>query len=163
MTRILRIALFSLSALGLAAMVASLFLQVVAREFNLRVDWTEETGRFTFISMVFIAAAYATLTGSHLRVTVISDLIARRIGQRPIQFLHTLVLIGFSAVMVYFSAFNFIDGLRYPNISPALRFNQNILFVMMSAGFAIIFLLHLRDLWVLIRGGVLDEGGPVNE
>lgn len=163
MTRYLRIALFSLSALGLTAMVASLFLQVVAREFNLRVDWTEESGRFAFISMVFIAAAYATLTRSHLRVTVVSDVVARRIGHRPVQILHTLVLIGFAAVMVLFSGINFIDGLRYPNISPALRFNQNILFIMMSAGFAIIFLLHLRDLWVLIRGGVLEEVGPVNE
>lgn len=163
MTRYLRIALFAMSALGLTLMVASLFLQVIAREFNLPVDWTEETGRFAFISMVFIAAAYATLTRSHLRVTVFSDLVARHIGQRPVQTFHTLVLIGFAGVMVYFSAFNFIDGLRYPNISPALRFNQNILFIMMSAGFTIIFLLHLRDLWVLMRGGILEEGGPVNE
>jgi len=46
MTRVLRMALFALSAIGLTTMVIALFLQVVAREFNWRVDWTEEIGRF---------------------------------------------------------------------------------------------------------------------
>lgn len=163
MDRALRTALFVISAVGLTAMVASLFLQVIARETGMRVDWTEETGRFAFIATVFIAAAYGTLTRSHLRVTVVSDLLARRIGPRPVQALHTVALLGFSGAMVWFSAYNFIDGLRYPNISPALRFNQNILFIAMSAGFAVIFVFHLRDLWLLLRGETLDEGGPVNE
>ncbi|WP_227269842.1 TRAP transporter small permease [Roseobacter weihaiensis] len=163
MTSALRLALFTLSAVGMTAMVTSLFLQVLAREFNWRVDWTEEIGRFAFISMVFMAAAYSTLNRSHLRVSVFSDLVARKIGARPVQTFHTLVLLGFAAVMVYFSAINFVEGLQFPNVSPALRFNQNILFIAMCGGFTLIFLLHLRDLWALMRGGTLDEGGPVNE
>lgn len=163
MTRVLRMALFALSAIGLTTMVIALFLQVVAREFNWRVDWTEEIGRFAFISMVFMAAAYSTLTRSHLRVSVFSDLVARKIGFRPVQAVHTVVLLGFAAIMVYFSAVNFVEGLQYPNISPALRFNQNILFVAMCGGFSLIFLLHLRDLWALARGETLEEGGPVND
>lgn len=163
MIRALRLALFALSAIGLTTMVTSLFLQVLAREFNWRVDWTEEIGRFAFISMVFMAAAYSTLTHSHLRVSVFSDLVARKIGARPVQAFHTLFLLGFAAIMIYFSAVNFVEGLRFPNISPALRFNQNILFVAMCCGFALIFLLHLRDLWALMRGDTLEDGGPVNE
>lgn len=157
MVRILRFALFSLASLGLAVVVGALFLQVVARELRLAVDWTEELSRFAFITLVFVAAAYATLTRSHLRVSVLSDLIARRVGPRPIQFLHTIVLIGFAGVMVVFSAFNFWDGLRYPNVSPAIGFNQNILFAGMSVGFLIIGLLHVADLVTLARGSALDE------
>lgn len=163
MIRVLRVALFALSAIGLTTMVIALFFQVIAREFNWRVDWTEEMGRFAFISMVFMAAAYSTLTRSHLRVSVFSDLVARKIGFRPVQAVHTVVLLGFTASMVYFSAVNFVEGLQYPNISPALRFNQNILFVGMCGGFTLIFLLHLGDLWVLIRGETLEEEGPVND
>lgn len=58
--------------------------------------------------------------------------------------------------MAFFAWNNFVDGLRYPNTSAALGFNQNNLFVAMSTGFAIIFVLHLRDLVVLLRGGELD-------
>ena len=158
MERHLRCFLFAIAALLMALMVASLFLQVLAREFRWPVDWTEETGRFAFISMVFLAAAYATLTDSHLRVSVFSDIIARRIGGRPVAIFHTLVLLSFAGLMVYFSGFNFFDGLRFPNISPALRFNQNILFSVMCVGFSIIFVVHLLDLFRLLRGGALKPG-----
>lgn len=156
MMKFLRYVLFGLAAAGLAFMVGALFLQVVSRELRWAVDWTEELGRFSFISMVFFAAAYGTLTRSHLRVSVFSDLIGRKIGVRKIDFFHTVVLLGFSATMAFFAWNNFIDGLRYPNTSAALGFNQNNLFVAMSTGFAIIFVLHLRDLVVLLRGGELD-------
>ncbi len=155
--RFLRLALFGLAALGLAVMVGALFLQVLARELRWAVDWTEELGRFAFITMVFIAAAYGTLTRTHLRVSVFSDLMARVVGPRAIQFVHTVILVGFAGVMVVYSWLNFTDGLRYPNISPAIGFNQNHLFIAMCAGFVIILILHLRDLAILVRGGTLDE------
>ncbi|MDF3389485.1 TRAP transporter small permease subunit [Sulfitobacter sp. Ks16] len=154
---ILRTILFIISAAGIALMVASLFLQVSARELNLAVDWTEEISRFAFISMVFFAAAYSTLTRSHLRVTVFAELMIKWIGKRPIQFVHTIILLCFAGVMVVFSGLNFLDGLKYPNISPAIGFNQNHLFVAMCTGFVVIFLIHLRDLLVLMTGGTLHE------
>lgn len=157
MENTLRKLLLLLASALLAFMVASLFFQVIAREFRWAVDWTEETGRFSFITMVFIAAAYGTLTRSHLSVSVFSEWLSKKIGSKPIHYLQTIVVMGFAAVMVVFSALNFVDGLRYPNISPALRFNQNILFLAMCAGFALIFMMHLRDLVTLLRGGSLDE------
>lgn len=153
----LRHVLFALSAGGLGLMVAALFLQVLSREFHWAVDWTEELGRFSFIVMVFIAAAYGTLTRTHLRVSVFSDLLAKVVGVRAVDFMHTVVLLGFAAFMAVFSWLNFIDGLRYPNTSPAMGFNQNHLFLAMSAGFLVIVILHLRDFWILLRGGSLDE------
>lgn len=157
----LRIGLFAIAAVGLTAMVASLFLQVLAREFNWAVDWTEESARFTFIAMVFIAAAYATLTDSHLRVSVVSDLIARRIGHRIVGAFHALVLLGFALLMIWFSAYNFWDGLRFANTSPALRFNQNILFSAMTVGFTIMAVLHMLDLIRIARGdGEPKSGEP---
>lgn len=155
----LRIGLFAIAAVGLTAMVASLFLQVLAREFNWAVDWTEESARFTFIAMVFIAAAYATLTDSHLRVSVVSDLIARRIGHRIVGAFHALVLLGFALLMIWFSAYNFWDGLRFANTSPALRFNQNILFSAMTVGFTIMAVLHMLDLIRIARGDREPESG----
>jgi len=149
----LRKALFGISAALMAAMVASLFLQVVAREFRWSVDWTEETARFAFIAMVFIATVYSTLTGSHLRVSVFSDLIAAKIGRRAVEGFHALVVTGFSVVMVWYSGYNFIDGFRYPNISPALGFNQNILFVFMTAGFAVNTVLQGLEFIAALRPG----------
>lgn len=157
MQAVLRKSLLYLASALLAVMVISLFLQVVARELHWSVDWTEEIGRFSFITMVFFAATYGTLTRSHLSVSVFSDWLATKVGTRPIALMHTVVILGFAGVMLVFSALNFVDGMRYPNTSPALGFNQNNLFVAMCAGFTLIFLLHLRDLFVLLRGGSFDE------
>ena len=153
---ILRKSLLGVASVLLIGMVVSLFLQVLAREFRWPVDWTEETGRFAFISMVFFAATYGTLTRSHLRVTVFADLLAKLIGQRVIDLVHTVILMGFAGTMTVYSWLNLTDGIRYPNISPAIGFNQNFLFVAMCLGFALICLLHLRDLYVLMRGGRID-------
>lgn len=157
MQKLLRTLLFGLAALLLALMVGALALQVIAREMKWAVDWTEELGRFAFISMAFIAAAHATLARSHLRVSVVSDQLIRLLGGRAVHLLHSVILAGFAAVMVVFSWLNLLDGIRYPNTSPALDFNQNYLFIAMFAGFLIIGLLHLADIVRLVRGGTIDE------
>ena len=146
MESFLRKILFSVSAILLAFMVASLFLQVIAREFRWSVDWTEESARFAFIAMVFIAAAYTTLTQSHLRVTVFSNWLAGKIGEPVVRSVHNVILIGFGFTMSWYSIVNFQEGLQYPNISPAIGFNQNYLFLFMIFGFVMITLLQVAEL-----------------
>jgi len=152
--------LFTSAALLLAAMAGALLLQVLSREFQLAVDETEELSRFFFIAMVFLASAYATLRRRHLRVSVFSDAVARRIGERPVAIFHLIVLIGFDCALVWYSAMNFLDGLRFPNISPSLGFNQNNLFIVMCIGFAASALINFADLVSVLRGrgGGLSDG-----
>jgi len=128
-------------------MVASLFIQVLAREFNWEVDWSEELARFSFISAVFLASSYATLTKSHLSVSFFSNWIAKRIGQNAVSKFHTFAQLGFDVCVIYYASINLIEGIRYPNISPSLGFNQNYLFVLMILGFALSALIHLIDIF----------------
>lgn len=151
--------LFLVAATLLALMAIALLLQIIAREGAFGVDWTEEIARYGFISMVFVASAYATLRGAHLRVSVFSDLVARRIGQVPVRRFHLAVLIVFDALMVWFAVVNVLDGIRYPNTSPALGFNQNLLFVPFAIGFAISGCIHLSD-FVTARIDPDDKGQP---
>lgn len=155
--------LYATAALFLAIMVVSLMLQIVAREFRLPVDWTEEMSRFAFISMVFLASAFATLKRRHLRVSVFSDFIAGTVGNRAVAAFHLIILFAFDSVMVWFSALNFIEGFQFANISPALGFNQNHLFAAMCLGFAASALINLTDLVAAATGrggGTLDGGRP---
>jgi TRAP-type C4-dicarboxylate transport system permease small subunit len=155
--------LYAAAALFLALMVSSLVLQIVAREFRLPVDWTEEMSRFAFISMVFLASAYATVKRRHLRVSVFSDMIAGLIGNRAVAAFHLVILFAFDSVMVWYSGYNFVDGLQFANISPALGFNQNHLFAAMCLGFGASALVNLTDLVSVVTGrgdGTLDGGRP---
>jgi TRAP-type C4-dicarboxylate transport system permease small subunit len=153
---------YALAACLLAAMAISLLLQIIAREFRLPIDWTEESSRFAFIAMVFLASAYATLKRRHLRVSVFSDLAAKFLGTRVVGIYHLVILIGFDATMVFYSGGNFLEGLQFANISPALGFNQNHLFIFMCIGFTISAFINLSDLALILMGksdGNLDHRG----
>jgi TRAP-type C4-dicarboxylate transport system permease small subunit len=58
----------------LAAIVASIFVQVISRYvFGRPHVWVEEFATYCFIWTVFIGAAYALLQGRHIIVTTITD------------------------------------------------------------------------------------------
>jgi len=145
--KMLSVALFYFSAFLLTAMVTSLFIQVLAREFNWDVDWSEELARFSFISAVFLASSYATLTKSHLSVSFFSNYIAKRIGQNTVSKFHTLAQMAFDSCVIYYASINLIDGILYPNISPSLSFNQNYLFILMILGFSLSAMIHIIDIF----------------
>jgi TRAP-type C4-dicarboxylate transport system permease small subunit len=132
----------------LLVMVSALALQVAAREFNLQVDWTEELSRFSFISMVFVSASYATQTGAHLRVSAFADLMSK---WEPLKWL--IPKLEFSAMLTFDVVFfwlcigNLIEGLRYVNASPALNFNENLLFIAPLIGFGAAIVYRLLSLF----------------
>ncbi|CZF83006.1 2,3-diketo-L-gulonate TRAP transporter small permease protein YiaM [Grimontia marina] len=126
-------------------MVLSLFLQIIAREFNLEADWTEEISRFAFISLVFIAASYTSLNQQHLRISIVSDILMRRLGQQFVFRVQSFVSLTFDVLMVVFCYENFLEGLDYPNTSPALGFNLGLLFLAPTVGFLLSAIVHLME------------------
>lgn len=122
----------------IALTVGALSLQVVSREVGWQVDWTEELARFSFLVMVFTSASYASGKLSHLRVSVFSDIVARWAGSRwVLEKVQFLCIVLFDALFCWFASENVIEGLRYPTISPSLRFNESYLFLAPALFFAI--------------------------
>ena len=138
------------SHVTLVLMVGALFLQIVSLQFGLQIDWTEELSRFAFITMVFVSASYASHAGSHLRVDAFADLI----GKWPpagwlivrVQFLAILL---FDALFFWYCVVNLLEGLQYPNLSPAIGFNENLLFLAPCIGFGAAVLSRLMSvIWM---------------
>jgi TRAP-type C4-dicarboxylate transport system permease small subunit len=140
----LRISQLWASHITLLIMVGALALQIIAREFHLQVDWTEELSRFSFVAMVFVGASYASQMGSHLRVSAFADLMAR---WRPLGWLipklEFLAVLTFDCLFFWYCIGNLIDGLRYKNASPALNFNENLLFIAPLIGFGVAILYRM--------------------
>lgn len=119
-----------MSHLTLSITVLSLALQVLARQLDWDVDWTEELARFSFLVMVFASATYASSQLSHLKVTVFSDLISRwKPGAWVLVRIQFILVVTFDGLFFWYALSNVIEGLRYPTISPALLFNENLLFI----------------------------------
>lgn len=134
--RVLRTSQVWASHLTLLVMVGALFLQIVARQFRLQVDWTEELSRFSFIAMVFVSASFASQMGSHLKVTAFVDLAEKWPPMRwPIAALQWSIILLFDCLFFWYCVENLIEGLRYTNLSPALNFNENLLFLAPLIGF----------------------------
>ena len=125
----------------LTIMVGSLFFQVLARQMRWQLDWTEELARFSFIAMIFVAASYATQTGAHH-----SDVELSVADKWIVSQLQWCAVLAFDVLFTWYSIENLIEGFRYPNLSPTLNFNENILFLAPAIGFsaAIIFTILSR-------------------
>ena len=124
------------SHITLVVMVGALFLQIVARQLNLQIDWTEELSRFAFIAMVFVSASYASQTGSHLRVDAIADMLGRwRPAGWIIKRLQFIAILTFDCLFFWYCIENLLEGIQYANKSPALGFNENLLFLAPIIGF----------------------------
>jgi TRAP-type C4-dicarboxylate transport system permease small subunit len=123
----------------LTIMVGSLFFQVIARHVNWQLDWTEELSRFAFISMIFVASSYATQSGSHLRVEFFSELISNinSVSRWIVIQLQWLAVLTFDVLFTWYSYENLMEGFQYPNMSPALNFNEGLLFIAPMVGFAV--------------------------
>lgn len=120
----------------LVLMVGALFLQIIARHFNWQIDWTEELSRFAFIAMVFLSASYASQMDSHLRVDAIADLIGRWGPARwVIDRLQFAAILLFDCLFFWYCIANLMEGFQYPNLSPAIGFNENLLFLAPIIGF----------------------------
>jgi TRAP-type C4-dicarboxylate transport system permease small subunit len=124
------------SHLTLLVMVGALFLQIVARELRLQVDWTEELSRFAFIAMVFVSASYASQMGTHLRVSAFADFLGRwRPAGWLIVRLQFMAILTFDCLFFWYCVENLFEGLRFKNQSPAIGFNENLLFIAPLIGF----------------------------
>lgn len=124
------------SHLTLLVMVGALFLQIVARQLRFQIDWTEELSRFSFIAMVFVSASFASQMGSHLRVTAFADMLGRWSPMKwLIERLQFLAVLIFDGLFFWFCVENLIEGLQFTNQSPALNFNENLLFIAPLFGF----------------------------
>ena len=145
---VLRISQVWAAHLTLTTMVAALTLQIVAREFQWQVDWTEELSRFAFVAMVFVSASYATQMNTHLGVTAFVDMITK---WRPISWvvekLQFLAILTFDVAFFWLCLENLKDGIRFANKSPALGFNENLLLIAPLFGFGAAIIFHLMTLF----------------
>nr|WP_321526659.1 TRAP transporter small permease [uncultured Cohaesibacter sp.] len=79
--------------------VSITFLQVLLRYlFSNSLGWIDEISRYSFIWMVFLAAAVCSRRGTHMAITLLEEMLDAR-GQRVLLILADLGMIIFAAVI----------------------------------------------------------------
>lgn len=109
--------------------------------------WGEESARFAFVYLVWIGAAVGVRNRSHIRFTIIADMLPPR-GATALSMLGSLAIMGFAAFAFYWSIEPIETSLRFGSVSEGLRLSRAWFLVAVPIGFALVF---TRAIAVLIE------------
>lgn len=152
-------ALETLMVLLFLAMLAAMFLQVVARyAIGVGVPWTDETSRFLFVGQIFLGAAIAQRQGAQIRITVLLDLLPDTL-RRALEIVSDLLLVAIALGLI-FGAWGM--AIRTADVAAStIDVSVSWLYTVQMVGVGIIALLAARDVWLTLTGSsrARDGGG----
>ena len=127
-------------------LVLVIFIEV-ARRFALSHSslWGEETARFTFIYLVWIAAAIGVRDRAHIRLDVITLFLPPR-GQAFIYILGDVATGVIACMALYWSMAPVLVSIRFGSVTEALQLSQAFFLFAVPFGFVLVLLRVLQSL-----------------
>lgn len=118
--------------------ITLLFIQVIARYvFGQGIAWSEELLRFSFLVMVYFAAALGAKRGSHFRVTLITNYLPEKL-KLYFEFIPNLIFLAFNCFVIYLGT-NLIIGMKGTiQTSPVLGLNLRYIYATIPVSFLFI-------------------------
>ncbi len=116
--------------------VLVVFLQIVLRQINMSLSWTEEIARYAFIWFILFGACYATRLCALNRVTV-QFMKAPQWVTNLFLFVGDIIWIGFSLVMAYYGYLAVMDLREFPYYTPALDWDLGYVYLVFPLSFTL--------------------------
>lgn len=116
--------------------VIVIFLQIVLRQINMSLSWTEEIARFAFIWFILFGACYATRLCALNRVTV-QFMKAPQWVTNAFLFLGDVIWVVFSLVMAYYGYLAVLDLREFPYYTPALDWDLGYVYLVFPLSFTL--------------------------
>ena len=125
-----------------------IFVEVVRRfVFDYSSIWGEETARYAFVYLVWIAAAAAVRDRAHIRIDVLLTILPKRL--RSALFLLGDLLMGIFAIFVfYFSIEFFLNSITFNSVIEGLRVSRAWILFAIPFGFALVILRIAQSMWL---------------
>ncbi|SDM67490.1 TRAP-type C4-dicarboxylate transport system, small permease component [Franzmannia pantelleriensis] len=145
---------------GMAALIATITLQIVSRVLFSAVGWTEEVSRFLLIWITFLGATLAFQRGRHIAVTFVVEALPRRL-QRLARIAALLVALGFMITLVVIG-YEYMHAQSFQR-SASLRLSMTYIYAVIPLTAALMSWYALVDLVeVLVRDPDDIDSGSVN-
>lgn len=146
-----------------AFIVLVIVIEVIRRfVFDFSSIWGEEAARFAFIYLVWIGAAVGVRNRSHIRFTILADILPPR-GATLLSMIGSLAIIGFAAFAFYWSLEPIATSLRFGSVSEGLRLPRAWFLVAVPIGFTLVLLRALGVLWADVRAFRANQPPPSGE
>lgn len=127
---------FSLLVLLSIVTVVVVFAQVVCRLTAGSLPWSEELARYCFIWMVCIGTSYAVKCDKLTKVDLIVNLLGDK-QKRVVSAMVNLLVVVFSAVVVYYGMAAVAKMLAFGQTSPALKIPKGYIYFAAPFGFGL--------------------------
>lgn len=116
--------------------VVVVFAQVVCRLTAQSLPWSEELARYCFIWMVCIGTSYAVKDNKLTNVDIIVNLFGSK-PRKTVLLIVNLLMIAFSAVVVFYGMAAVIKMLSFGQTSPALKIPKGYIYMAAPVGFGL--------------------------
>ena len=114
--------------------VVVIFLQIILRQMDMSLPWTEEIARFAFIWFILFGACYATRLCALNRVTLQFSKAPKWVGDLFL-FIGDVIWIGFSLTMAWEGYLAVMDLVEYPYATPALDWDLGKVYLVFPLSF----------------------------
>ncbi len=133
--------------------VIIIFLQIVLRQINMSLPWTEEIARFAFIWFILFGACYATRLCALNRVTLQFSKAPKWVGDLFL-FVGDVIWFCFALIMAWQGYIAVLDLVEFPYATPALDWDLGMVYLVFPLSFL---LMAIRIVQVNVIKFILKE------
>ncbi|TAA73347.1 TRAP transporter small permease [Planococcus salinarum] len=128
-----------------AVMVAVIFLQVVMRQFDSSLSWSEELARYSFIWLVYIGISYGVKKDRHIKVDVLL-LVLKNKGKIILTIIANLLFIVFAIFVIRYGTDIAMQLLSFGQKSPANQIPMGLIYLAAPVGMGLTLIRLLQNL-----------------
>lgn len=141
-------------------MVAVIFLQVVMRQFDNSLSWSEELARYCFIWLVYLGISYGVKKQRHIKVDVMLLLLKDK-GKIILSIIANLLFLVFALVIIRYGYDIATQLLGFGQKSPALQIPMGLVYMATPVGIGLTVIRLIQNLIKYIRA-LLGKGDVDN-
>lgn len=146
-----------------SVMVAVIFLQVVMRQFDSSLSWSEELARYCFIWLVYIGISYGVKKQRHIKVDVILLLLKEK-GQIIVTIIANLLFVAFALFVIRYGFDIATQLLNFGQKSPANQIPMGLIYMATPVGMGLTLIRLIQNLikYVKALGGKANFDGGLD-
>lgn len=126
-------------------MVAVIFLQVVMRQFDSSLSWSEELARYCFIWLVYIGISYGVKKDRHIKVDVLLLLLKTK-GKLILTIIANLLFIAFAIFVIRYGYDIASQLLAFGQKSPANQIPMGLIYLATPVGMGLTLIRLIQNL-----------------
>ncbi|WP_422124422.1 TRAP transporter small permease [Planococcus sp. X10-3] len=126
-------------------MVAVIFMQVVMRQLDNSLSWTEELARYCFIWLVYIGISYGVKKDRHIKVDVML-LILKNKGKIILTIIANLLFIAFAIFVIRYGYDIAMQLLSFGQKSPANQIPMGLIYLATPVGMGLTLIRLIQNL-----------------